>query len=332
MTACIPEKHAGPAARCDRVLVPLVLAVAATLSSGPSPALGADGPKLYVELEARSRFSYTGDPTQVSILVKNEGSAPWTNPGLDIEGGFQVFDSEGKKLERGKVPVLSRDGQPKVLEPNTFFGKIINLDAYFPKIAGIGTYRVTWSAAGIPEQTLAMRIIRKYDPARDYQAVIDTEFGRIIIEFYRELAPYHTKNFIDLANLNFYDGLLFHRIVKGEMILGGSPTGDERGSPGYNIPSEPTGLKVLPGVVAQVRNSQTGADESGSIFMITATAQPDLDGRVTVFARVVEGLDTVKAISNVPTVGGPPRAASRPIKDVVIKKVEIREKKPAKSS
>ncbi len=332
MTACLSEKHAGPAARCDRVLVPLVLAVAATLSSGPSPALGADGPKLYVELDARSRFSYTGDPTQVSILVKNEGSAPWTNPGLDIEGGFQVFDSEGKKLERAKVPALSRDGQPKVLEPNTFFGKIINLDAYFPKIAGIGTYRVTWSAAGIPEQTLAMRIIRKYDPARDYQAVIDTEFGRIIIEFYRELAPYHTKNFIDLANLNFYDGLLFHRIVKGEMILGGSPTGDERGSPGYNIPSEPTGLKVLPGVVAQVRNSQTGADESGSIFMITATAQPDLDGRVTVFARVVEGLDTVKAISNVPTVGGPPRAASRPIKDVVIKKVEIREKKPAKSS
>ena len=325
MTACLPEKHAGPAAPGARVLVPLAFAIVATLSSLPSPALGADGPKLYVELDARNRFSYTGDSTQVSILFKNEGNAPWTNPGLDIEAGFQVFDSEGKKLERAKLPVLLKDGQPKVLEPNTFFGKIVNLDAYFPKIAGIGTYRVTWSAGGIPEQTLAMRIIKKYDAARDYQAVIDTEFGRIVIEFYRDLAPFHTKNFIDLANLNFYDGLLFHRIVKGEMIFGGSPTGDERGSPGYNIPTEPTGLKVLPGVVAQVRNSQTGSDESGSIFMIAATAQPDLDGRVTVFARVVEGLDTVKAISNVPTVGGPPRAASRPIKDVVIKKVEIRD-------
>src|SRR5437867_1677461 len=332
MTACLPEKHAGPAAPGARVLVPLAFAIVATLSSLPSPALGADGPKLYVELDARNRFSYAGDSTQVSILFKNEGNAPWTNPGLDIEAGFQVFDSEGKKLERAKLPVLLKDGQPKVLEPNTFFGKIVNLDAYFPKIAGIGTYRVTWSAGGIPEQTLAMRIIKKYDAARDYQAVIDTEFGRIVIEFYRDLAPFHTKNFIDLANLNFYDGLLFHRIVKGEMIFGGSPTGDERGSPGYNIPTEPTGLKVLPGVVAQVRNSQTGSDESGSIFMIAATAQPDLDGRVTVFARVVEGLDTVKAISNVPTVGGPPRAPSRPIKDVVIKKVEIRDKKPAKSS
>src|SRR5437879_3244695 len=210
MTACLPEKYAGPGAPGARALVALAFAVAALLSSVPAPALGADGPKLYVELDSPRRFSYTGDPTQVSILFKNEGNAPWTNPGLDIEGGFQVFDSDGKKLERAKVPVLSKDGQPKLLEPNTFFGRIVNLDAYFPKIAGIGTYRVTWSSGGIPEQTLAMRIIKKYDPTRDYQAVIDTEFGRIVIEFYRDLAPYHTKNFIDHANLSLYDRLVFH--------------------------------------------------------------------------------------------------------------------------
>ena len=179
----------------------------------------------------------------------------------------------------------------------------------------------------MPEQSLATRIIKKYDPDKDYQAVIETDFGRIVLEFYKDLAPFHTRNFIDLANLKFYDGLLFHRIVKGEMIFGGSPTGDERGSPGYNVAPEPNGLKVLPGVVAQVRNTQTGADESGSIFMIAATALPDLDARVTVFGRVVEGLDTVKAITNLPTVGSAPRAASRPIKDVTIKKVEIQEKK-----
>jgi cyclophilin family peptidyl-prolyl cis-trans isomerase len=170
-------------------------------------------------------------------------------------------------------------------------------------------------------------VIRKYDPERDYQAVIQTEFGSIVLEFYRDLAPFHVKNFIDLTNQGFYDGLLFHRILKGEIAFGGSPTGDERGSPGYNIIPEPNGLKVLPGVVAQVRNSQTGADESGSIFMIATTTQADMDSRVTVFARVVEGLDTVKAITNVPTIGGPARVAARPIKDVVIKKIEIREKK-----
>ena len=327
MTACPQIKRGGPAARLAGILVPVFLAVAAALQGVPSEALGEDTAKLYVHIETPGRFSYLGDPTQVSILLKNEGAAPWLNPGLDIEGGFQVLDSEGNKLEKAKIPPMLKDGQPKVLEPNAYFGKIVNLNQYFPKIAAIGTYRITWSAAGIPEQSLATRIIKKYDPARDYQAVIDTDFGKIVIEFYKDLAPYHTRNFIDLANLNFYDGLLFHRIVKGEMILGGSPTGDERGSPGYNVPPETNGLKVLPGVVAQVRNSQTGPDESGSIFMIAATAQPDLDARVTVFGRVVEGLETVKAITNVPTVGSAPRAASRPIKDVTIKKIEIREKK-----
>jgi len=327
MTACSLTKRSGPGAGWPRALAPLCLALVATALAAPSPVLGEDAPKLYVHIETPGRFSYSGDPTQVSILFKNEGTAVWTNPGIDVEGGFQVVDSDGNKLEKAKSAPAPKDGQPKVLEPNAYFGKIVNLNTIFPKVSAIGTYRITWSAPGIPEQTLATRIIKKFDPKKDYQAVIETDFGKIVLDFYKDLAPFHTRNFIDLVNLDFYNGLLFHRIVKGESIFGGSPTGDERGSPGYNVPPEPNGLKVLPGVVAQVRNSQTGADESGSIFMIAATAQPDMDGRVTVFARVVEGLDTVKAIANVPTVGSAPRAASRPIKDVTIKKVEIRENK-----
>jgi peptidyl-prolyl cis-trans isomerase B (cyclophilin B) len=317
-------------ASCTRQRARLLAAISFALAAAAiAPrAFGEEGPKLYVHIETPGRFSYAGDPTQVSFLLKNEGKAPWTNPGIDVEAGFEVFDGDGTKLEKTKIGPSSKDTQPKVLEPNAYFGKIVNLNQQFPKISGIGTYRITWSGPGIPEQTLATRIIRKYDPSKDYQAVVDTDFGRIVIDFYKDLAPFHTRNFIDLVNLDFYNGLLFHRIVKGESIFGGSPTADERGSPGYNVPPEPNGLKVLPGVVAQVRNSQTGADESGSIFMIAATAQPDMDGRVTVFARVVEGLDTVKTIANVPTVGSAPRTASRPIKDVTIKKIEIREKKP----
>src|SRR5258706_1557072 len=178
-----------------------------------------DAPKLYVHIETPGRFSYSGDPTQVSILFKNEGTGIWTNPGIDIEGGFQVLDNDGNKLERAKVPPATRDGQPKVLEANGYFGKIVNLNQYFPKMSSIGTYRVTWTAPGIPEQSLATRIIRKYDPTKDYQAVLETEFGRIVIDFYRDLAPFHTRNFIDLVNLDFYNGLLFHRIVKGDMIF-----------------------------------------------------------------------------------------------------------------
>ncbi len=310
-----------------RLMIAVVLAAAA--AGLLRPALSEEGPKLYVHLETPGRFSYAGDPTQVSILIKNEGTGPWANPGLDLEAGFEAYGSDGKKLDKSKIPPSPHDAQPKTLEPNAYFGKIVNLNTIFPKIGATGSYRITWSATGVPEQTVITRIIRKYDPKLDYQAIIETEFGRIVLDFYKDLAPFHVKNFIDLVNQGFYDGLLFHRIVKGELIFGGSPTGDERGSPGYLIPPEPNGLKVLPGSMAQVRNAQTGPDESGSIFLIANTAQPDMDSRVTVYARVVEGLETVKAISNLPTVGGPARAATRPIKDVVIKKVEVREKKPA---
>jgi cyclophilin family peptidyl-prolyl cis-trans isomerase len=328
MTAMTVPMRALAVAALALLAVPLA---ASPVLSGEAPKEAAkDAPKLYVHLETELRFTYAGDPARVSTLFKNEGSAPWINPGIDIEGGFEVFDSAGHKLEKAKGAAVNKDTQPKQLEPSAYFGKIVNLTALFPKLGSVGTYRITWSAPGVPEQTLATRIIRKYDPAKDYQAVIDTDFGKVVIEFYKDLAPFHVKNFIDLVNQDFYNGLLFHRLVKGELIFGGSPTGDERGSPGYNMPPEPNGLKVLPGVVAQVRNSLTGADESGSIFMIAATPQADMDNRVTVFARIVEGLDTVKAIANLPTVGGPPRVASRPIKDVVIRKIEIREKKAAK--
>jgi len=85
--------------------------------------------------------------------------------------------------------------------------------------------------------------------------------------------------------------------------------------------------------VAQVRSATTAPEESGSIFMIATVPKPDMDTRYTVFARVTEGLDTVKAITNLPTAGGGgARAAMRPIRDVVMKKVEIREKKSDKTA
>lgn len=320
----------SPFTRPARSVLSGLLLLAATALPTPAPA--ADEAKLYIHLETPARFSYSGDPTQISILIKNEGKAAWTNPGLDIEGGFAVIDSDGKKLERAKTEPPVPETQPKTLAPNAFFGQIVDLSALFPKIATIGTYRITWSAPGIPEQSLVTRIIKKYDPKKDYQAVLDTDFGKIVLDFYKDLAPNHVHNFIDLANLGFYDGLLFHRIIKGEAIFGGSPTGDELGSPGFTLGPEMNGLKILPGTVSQVRNINTGADESGSIFMIAATAEPDLDSKFTVFARVSDGLETVKAIANVPTVGGAPRMPSRPIKDVKIRKVTIREKKTAKSS
>src|SRR5207245_836336 len=101
-----------------RIQVLHVLLICAAAVAAPArDLLGEGGSKLYVHIEAPGRFSYSGDPTQVSILFKNEGTGIWTNPGMDIEGGFQVYDSDAKKLERSKAPAVSRDSQPKTLEP-----------------------------------------------------------------------------------------------------------------------------------------------------------------------------------------------------------------------
>lgn len=312
----------------------LLLVAALVLASAPSAAPAQEAskgnPDLYVHLETRQALIYTGDPHEVTILFKNNGKETWTNPGMEIESGFQVFDSDGKKLERAKNPASLKDAQPKVLEPNGYFGKIVDLNALFPKMTALGVYKITWSGPGVSEKTINSRVIKKYDPARDYQAVIDTEFGPIVLEFYKDLAPLHVKNFIDLANQGYFDQKIFHRIIKGEAAFGGSSTGDERGGPGYTIPSEPNGLKILAGSVAQVRNNYTGPEESGGIFMVAVAPQPEMDNRYTVFARISSGLETVKAITNLPTAGGGGgRVAARPIRDVVMKKVEIREKTAA---
>ena len=289
--------------------------------------------KLYVHIESRTRLTYTGDANEVTILFKNEGKENWVNPGMEIESGFQVFDNAGNKLEKTKAAPSNKEGQPKLLLPGSYFGAIVDLNTLFPKMTALGTYKITWSGPGIAEKTIMNRVIKKYDAARDYQAVIETEFGNIVLEFYKDLAPMHVKNFIDLANQGFYDGKIFHRVIKGEAAFGGSANGDERSGPGYTLPPEPNGLKILAGSVAQVRNSFTGQDESGSIFMVAITPQSDMDGRYTVFARVVEGLETSKTISNLPTAGGAgSRVAARPIRDVVMKKIDIREKKSDKGS
>ncbi len=284
-----------------------------------------EGAKLYVHLETPGRLSYSGDTSQVTILFKNIGTENWDNPGMEIEAGFQVYRSDGKALKKSDVSPAMPEAQPRMLEPNGYFGKVINLNELFPDMVKIDSYRITWAGEGVTEQSVVSRVIKRYDKEHDYQAIIDTEFGRIVLEFYKDLAPLHVKNFIDLANQGFYDGKLFHRTIKGEAIFGGSPTADERG-PGYNIPPEPNGLKILAGSVAQVRNSVSGANESGSIFMIAATGQPSMDSRFTVFARVTEGLEAVKAITNLPSIGGTTRVASRPIRDVLMKRVEIRDK------
>lgn len=126
-------------------------------------------------------------------------------------------------------------------------------------------------------------------------ATIVTQKGTIKFELYEKQAPITTKNFIDLAQKGFYDGLTFHRVIHGFMIQGGDPEGTGMGGPGYSIPDEfHPELKHTKGAVSM---ANAGPNTGGSQFFITEAPQPHLDGKHSVFGKVIEGQDVVEKIA-----------------------------------
>ncbi|MDD3114122.1 MAG: peptidylprolyl isomerase [Anaerovibrio sp.] len=151
-------------------------------------------------------------------------------------------------------------------------------------------------------------------------AVFDTNMGEFEIELFGDKTPITVKNFVDLAQDGFYDGVIFHRVIEGFMIQGGDPTGTGMGGPGYTIEDE--FVKDLhhddEGVLSM---ANTGRPHTGgSQFFITLAATPWLDGHHTVFGKVVKGMEVVREIGHVKT-----GAQDRPVHDVVINKITIRD-------
>lgn len=149
-------------------------------------------------------------------------------------------------------------------------------------------------------------------------AVFETSKGNFEIELFTEKAPVTTKNFIDLINKGFYDGLIFHRVIDGFMLQGGCPEGTGRGGPGYNIQDEfhPDLKHDAEGILSM---ANAGPNTGGSQFFIILVPTPWLDGKHAVFGKVTSGMDVVKAIGKV-QVG----AGDRPVSDVVIKKITVK--------
>jgi len=149
-------------------------------------------------------------------------------------------------------------------------------------------------------------------------AVFETNKGTFEIELFTEKAPITTKNFIDLTEKGFYDGLIFHRVIKGFMIQGGDPDGRGTGGPGYTIEDEfHPDLKHDSEGILSMANS--GPNTGGSQFFITLAATPWLDGKHAVFGKVTKGIDLVKEIGNTQT-----EAMDKPAEDIVINKITIK--------
>ncbi len=126
-------------------------------------------------------------------------------------------------------------------------------------------------------------------------ATFDTSRGPIKIELFADKAPLTVANFVNLAKRGFYDGLNFHRVIADFMIQGGCPEGSGRGGPGYRFEDEANnGVRHDRGVLSM---ANAGPNTNGSQFFITHVATPWLDGKHTVFGKVIEGLDVVDSVA-----------------------------------
>lgn len=146
--------------------------------------------------------------------------------------------------------------------------------------------------------------------------------GAIKAELYPEIAPNTVKNFISLIQKKFYDGLIFHRVIKGFMIQGGCPDGNGMGGPGYGIKGEfaqngfTNDLKHTAGVLSMARAAHP--DSAGSQFFIMHKTSPHLDGQYAAFGKVIEGLDLVNKIAETAT-----DYADRPLENQVMESVTV---------
>ena len=157
------------------------------------------------------------------------------------------------------------------------------------------------------------------------KAIIEvSQFGTIEVELDEKAAPITVSNFVKLAKQGFYNGLTFHRVIRGFMIQGGCPRGNGTGGPGYSIKGEFSAngfnnpLKHTRGVISMARAMDPNS--AGSQFFIMHQDAPHLDGQYAAFGKVIKGIEVVDAIASVAT-----NYQDMPLNKVVIKNVKIEE-------
>lgn len=159
--------------------------------------------------------------------------------------------------------------------------------------------------------------------AQNPVVTITMENGDVMkAELYPDIAPISVNNFISLINKGYYDGLIFHRVIRGFMIQGGCPQGTGMGGPGYSIKGEfaqngfKNDLKHTEGVLSMARSMMPNS--AGSQFFIMHKASPHLDGAYAAFGKITEGMDVVNKIAETPT-----DYSDRPLEDQRIKSMTV---------
>jgi len=160
-------------------------------------------------------------------------------------------------------------------------------------------------------------------------AVIKTNEGEMVVQFWTDAAPSTIENFKKLARSGFYDGTIFHRIVKGFMIQGGDPNSKDpakensygQGDPGYKIKAEFNDHSHERGVISMARGPDP--DSAGSQFFICLAPVPRLDRQYTTFGKLIKGADVLEKIGDIPVTRNSAGETSKPTKRVVIESIKI---------
>ncbi|RJO60099.1 peptidylprolyl isomerase [candidate division WS5 bacterium] len=239
-----------------------------------------------------------------------------------------------RKLENIKKEKVKKERNHKIIKTSliSFFILVLLAVGFlgYKKFASKSTNQATTSKTNEVKKEAN---VKKYDKAPDmiidvnkkYIAVMKTSKGDITIELDAKNAPKTVNNFIFLSQKGFYDGLIFHRIIKDFMIQGGDPNGDGTGDPGYKFDDEPIVKDYLPGTLAM---ANSGPNTNGSQFFIMTGdySGGKLPKNYVIFGNVISGMDTVKKIAETPVEVSGGGEESKPKEKVIIEIIEIKEK------
>ena len=260
--------------------------------------------------DSGSEGNYYSDYTGTDNNTDGIGEDPYPIPGGDIIDRFPLMQPwAGDTQQLGDL-----NGDDRITSADAAIAlAIAATGAHNPAADMSGDGKVTSLDALMILQAAVGSTTRK----ENRSAVIETSMGTMTAELYGQRAPNTTANFIDLAEGGFYDGLIFHRVIDDFVIQGGCPKGDGTGGSGKTIELEiHSDLTHVDGAIAMARSQDP--DSASSQFYICDGAQHMLNGQYTVFGRVIDGINVVRAIAEVAT-----DSRDKPLEDVVIIKISI---------
>ena len=294
----------------------LGLSLAATAPVGLVPAVSAGGPE--VEWTAPARF-IAGQPYEVNVRITSPEDGTVVAAWLLTPSAFTV----------GGTPLGRREDTGTVHLPKGFVleGKV-DLAAH---ITATSSFDLGYASEILGEDSVKVEVLTlapaglnfmEVDAATlaNYQVLLQTSQGDIMVKFWPEIAPNHVRNFLDLSSTGFYEGTIFHRVIPGFMIQGGDPTGTGTGDGPRQVKAEfSQDVHHTPGVLSMARSASP--DSASCQFFIMHAAYPSLDGKYSAFGELVSGAEVVDAIARTPANQSRPKA-KQVIKRTLVIQVE----------